>query len=83
MNEQELHDHILERMREISEPCPASFVRVMKEEPGLLEAYLKSCGIDCRKADVKQMEVDRIALSVFTKQQEEPLDFTVRFLPAS
>ena len=78
--ETQLHSYILEQMREVGEPSPSAFQKVMAREPGLLERYLRSCGIEVEHACLNDSEYDRIHMNVEMKDHKADQNYEIRFL---
>ena len=75
-----LHREILEKMREIGEPSPDSFCQVMEQEPGLLERYLRSCGLEVESAVIDEMSDDRLKVKALMAEESREMRCEVRFI---
>ena len=79
-NEQQLHTYILSQIHNIGEVTPASCVKVMEQEPGLLERYLRSCGIRVKQAKMRPCDKDRIKMDLLMEEEGSDQSFEIRFL---
>ncbi|MBR2770005.1 MAG: hypothetical protein IKD68_13820 [Solobacterium sp.] len=80
--QEHLHDEILEKMRQIGELSPISFRRVMEDEPGLLEEYLRSCGLEVESAMIDGMEEDSLRIKALLRDEPREMSCQVRFIRA-
>ncbi len=78
--QEHLHQEILERMRTIGELSPASFFQVMEQEPGLLERYLRACGLAVHSAVIDGMCEDRVKVKAVMEDEPREMDCEVRFI---
>lgn len=78
--EQQIHRYILDEIYKIGEVNPSTFVTVMKQEPGLLERYLRSCGIDVQRAEITGSDTNRIRMDLKMEDAELDNQFEIRFL---
>ncbi len=78
--EKQLHSYILDQIHNIGEVTPASFAKVMEQEPGLLERYLRSCGIQVKKAKMNPCGSDRIKMDLEMEENRGSQSFEIRFL---
>ncbi len=78
-----VHDELIRKMKEISEPGPQAFCELVKKEPGLLENYLQSCGIHCTEAELGRRKGECIYLSVRMEKSNHRTAFVLRFLQTS
>ena len=78
--QKELHEYFLKRMYELGELGPETFSRIVEEEPGLLERYLRSCGIAVKSASLGQVSFDRIRIQMVLEEEDPDLCCEVRFL---
>ena len=78
-----LHREILERMRIIGEPSPGNFCRVMEEEPGLLDRYLRSCGLDVCGAVIDGIDEDSLRVRAMLENEGREMNCEVRFIRGS
>ena len=79
-NEQQLHNYILDQIHDIGEVSPATFTKVMEQEPGLLERYLRSCGIRVKQAAMQPCGADRIKMDLVMEEDCDHQSFEIRFL---
>ena len=79
-NKQQLHTYILNQIHDIGEVSPATFTKVMEQEPGLLERYLRSCGIQVKQATMRPYGIDRIKMDLEMEEDSNNQSFEIRFL---
>jgi hypothetical protein len=79
-SEQQVHRYILDQIYRIGEVNPKTFAEVIRQEPGLLERYLRSCGIDVQRAEITDTEDSRIHMNLQMEDPELDSQFAIRFL---
>ena len=77
-----LHHDILERMYTLGEPAPETFCQVMDEEPGLLEKYLRSCGLQVSEAVIDQVKDESLMVRALMEDKHREITCEVRFIRA-
>ncbi len=68
-----------ESMRKEGGRSADSFQKVVEQEPGLLEKYLRTMGIRCRSAEISGCEENRVDVTVEMMEGDGPRHLELYF----